>query len=404
MILIEEALQLIDAQASPLAPTKIAVTQSLGTVLAEDVCSDIDSPPHDKAMMDGYAILAEDLQQGKAQLKIIEEVTAGQVPTKALSSGEATRIMTGAPVPTGATAVVMIERTTVADDSPELVAINDASIVAGKNIMLQATSLKTGQVVLPKGTLIRPIEIGILSEVGRVEVLVQPRPSLAVLCTGNELVSPEIKPGPGIIRNSNGPMLSAQAQNVGAEVHYLGIGRDDEAELKSLITQGLQHDVLVLSGGVSAGVLDLVPKLLADQDVKQVFHKVSIKPGKPIWFGVKDHGDRKTLVFGLPGNPVSSMVCFELFVRQAIGKLLGRSDQALGTVKTRLAQEFTHRGNRPTLFPAKLIQQEDQKIVSPINWKGSADLGSLTNADVLIYFPGGDHVYAVDDEVDALIL
>ena len=173
--------------------------------------------------------------------------------------------------------------------------------------------------------------------------------------------------------------------------------------MKSLITQGLQHDVLVLSGGVSAGVLDLVPKLLADQEVKQVFHKVNIKPGKPIWFGVKDHGDRTTLVFGLPGNPVSSMVCFELFVRQAIGKMLGRSDQSMGTVTTQLSQEFTHRGNRPTLFPAKLHLEEDQKCVTPINWKGSADLGSLTHANALIYFPGGDKVFSAGSMVESYV-
>ncbi len=246
-----------------------------------------------------------------------EEVTAGQVPQAPLQPGLATRIMTGAPVPAEAEAVVMVEQTQTSSDADgiEWVEIAEVRLPESGNIMLQGTSLRAGEVILSAGRTIRPLEIGLLAEVGRHQVQVSLVPSVAILSTGNELVDVDQSPQAGQIRNSNGPLLNALVQRAGAKPVPLGIGRDDLDDLRQLVAQGLQEDVLVLSGGVSAGVLDLVPQVLQELGVEQVFHKVDLKPGKPLWFGV--NADTQTLVFGLPGNPVSSLVCCELFVRPA---------------------------------------------------------------------------------------
>jgi molybdopterin molybdotransferase len=276
--------------------------------------------------------------------------------------------------------------------------------------MRRATSMAAGDVVLRSGHLLRPIELGVLAEVGRTEVRVVPRPRVAVLATGNELVPPEVKPGAGHIRNSNSPMLVAAARAAGAESFDLGIARDQLDSMQAMIAKGLEADVLVLSGGVSAGVLDLVPSVLKSLGVEQVFHKISIKPGKPLWFGVlrrerknQDGEQGDTLVFGLPGNPVSSLVGFELFVRPALARLAGR-EFAAEYVSARLAAAFTHRGDRPTYHPAELKADAEQAVATPLRWKGSADLRTLSAANALLVFPAGDYTLAAGDEVRAMRL
>ncbi len=231
------------------------------------------------------------------------------------------------------------------------------------------------------------------------------RPALAVLSTGNELVPPVRRPGPGQIRNSNGPLLVAAANMAGATAHDLGIAIDDAAELRLAIERGLAHDVLLISGGVSAGVLDLVPKVLADLGVEQAFHKVNLKPGKPIWFGVRSGHEFSTLVFGLPGNPVSSFVCFELFVRPALGRLAGRDDAALQEFDAPLAAPFAQRSDRPTYHPARLqTDNAGQMTVEPLRWQGSGDLRTLVGANALAYFPPGAHQFEPGETVRVLRL
>jgi molybdopterin molybdotransferase len=237
-----------------------------------------------------------------------------------------------------------------------------------------------------------------------VQVRVARRPTLAVLATGNELVPAEQTPAPGHIRNSNGPMLLAAAQAAGAVAVDLKIARDDAQQLRSLIARGLEHDVLVISGGVSAGVLDLVPGVLAELGVQQVFHKVHLKPGKPLWFGVLARGPVDTLVFGLPGNPVSSLVCFELFVRPAIGQLAGRGDTSLVEVAAELAVDYLQRGDRPTYFPARLANVDGRHRVEPLRWQGSGDLRTLVQANALAYFPPGERAYRAGETVRVLQL
>jgi molybdopterin molybdotransferase len=417
MLSVDEALERVLAVSRARVAREIAVRDALGLVLAEDVQSDIDSPPHDKSIVDGYAVASRDLSNGACELKILEEVTAGDVPRHAVSPGTAIRIMTGAPLPDGADAVVMVEQAEVFGASEDggaaslgQVRLSPARFSAGQNIMRRATSMAAGDVVLRAGHMLRPIELGVLAEVGRTEVRVVPRPRVAVLATGNELVPPEVRPGAGHIRNSNSPMLVAAARAAGAESFDLGIARDQLDSMQAMIAKGLEADVLVLSGGVSAGVLDLVPSVLKSLGVEQVFHKISIKPGKPLWFGVlrRDRKDQDgergdTLVFGLPGNPVSSLVGFELFVRPALARLAGR-EFAAAYVSARLTAAFTHRGDRPTYHPAELKTDAEQAVATPLHWKGSADLGTLSAANALLVFPTGDYTLAAGDEVRAMRL
>ncbi|HVW38591.1 MAG TPA: molybdopterin molybdotransferase MoeA, partial [Pirellulales bacterium] len=213
------------------------------------------------------------------------------------------------------------------------------------------------------------------------------------------LVEPHLQPAPGQIRNSNGPMLLACIRRACGVPIELGIARDQREALRERITAGLQADALVLSGGVSAGVLDLVPELLAELGVQKVFHKVSVKPGKPLWFGVLDRGEPQTLVFGLPGNPVSSLVCFELFVRPALARLAGRPFAGLAAVSARLTAEFVQRGDRDAYHPAWLAESPDGPTVEPLRWKGSADLRALSTANALIRFPSGDRTFGAGEQV-----
>jgi molybdopterin molybdotransferase len=240
----------------------------------------------------------------------------------------------------------------------------------------------------------------LLAEVGRTKVAAVPAPRVAVLATGNELVEASRVPGPGQIRNSNGPLLAGLIAQAGGQPALLGIARDEPCDLLRKIEAGLAHDVLLLCGGVSAGVLDLVPQMLAQVGVQQVFHKVNLKPGKPLWFGVQE----RTLVFGLPGNPVSSLVCFELFVRPAIEKLSGR--QPVGLLRTRaiLTRDHPQRGERPTFWPAALTQTNQTLSVHPLAWQGSGDLRTLTGADCLAYFPAGDRLFPAGEQIDVLRL
>jgi molybdopterin molybdotransferase len=399
MIPVDQALGLIEEQAMPLAAEQVRLAEALGLLLAEDVTSDINSPPYIKALMDGYAVQAHDPSD---ELEVIEEVTAGEVPRHAVVPGTAIRIMTGAPVPEGANAVVMQERT--ARGGERHIRVSDPTLEPGQNILQVGASIKKGDVVLRRGTLIRPAEVGILAEVGRVDLLAVPRPRVAILATGNELVSHGTLPDPGKIRNSNGPMLAACVRSSCGVPENLGIIRDDRDVLPSRIEQGLAHDVLLLTGGVSVGVLDLVPKVLAHLGVREVFHKVQLKPGKPLWFGVREKGDRRALVFGLPGNPASTFVCFHLFVLPALRALSGQGFVGLPRSTAKMKTDFHHRGNRATFRPAYFEETDRGPTVAPIRWLGSADLAALTGANALIAFAPRDEQYTSGDQVDVLLL
>jgi molybdopterin molybdotransferase len=393
MLSVLQALQQVLSHAQPREPLNLQASDALGYVLAEDIACDLDSPPWDKALMDGYAVQAADVSAPGVKLRLLEEVTAGKVATQEVTSGTCTRIMTGAPLPRGADAVVVIESTTAAGEQIEM----QQPARPEQNLLRQGASMRQGEVVLAAGSVLRPIEIGLLAEVGRALVSVIRRPTVAILSTGDELVPAAETPRGGQIRNSNGPLLAALVTAVGATPVPLGIARDNSAELEAKIAAGLAHDVLLLSGGVSAGVLDLVPQALASQGVRQVFHNVDLKPGKPLWFGASD----KTVVFGLPGNPVSTLVCFKLFVQPALRKLAGEAGRVAPLVRTAvLREDFHQRSARETYFPARLEQEQ----ATPLAWQGSADLRSLAKANALLRLAGGERHYAAGESVEVIDL
>jgi molybdopterin molybdotransferase len=386
MLTVAEAQALVLQHAHALAPVRVSLSAStLGLILAEDVFSDIDMPPWDKAMMDGYALRTADLPGGCGSLHVIEEVTAGQVPRRAVAAGQATRIMTGAPLPSGADAVVQMERTQAMD--AEKVRIEDPRLKPGQHILPRGQELSAGAVALRRGARLRPQELGVLASVGRTGALVVPAPTVVVVATGDEIVEAPQLPGPGQIRNGNGPMLMALAARANSVPRYLGIGHDTVNHLRQLIGDGLQSSVLLLSGGVSAGKLDLVPGVLQELGVKPHFHHVAMKPGKPVFFGTR--GD--TLVFGLPGNPVSAYVCFELFARPAIRLLRGLADAGTVLSVAPLAVDHAYRTDRPTYHPANLETTDQGWRVRPVPWFGSPDLRGLTDCDCFVLLPAGDH-------------
>jgi molybdopterin molybdotransferase len=282
----------------------------------------------------------------------------------------------------------MVERTEIVEEGGRRdVCILHAPQI-GQNIVRRGQSIRRGKPVLAAGTVLRGIEVGILAEVGQSQVPTCMWPRVGVLATGNELVPVDQKPAAGQIRNSNGPLLTTLAAQAGASAFHAGIARDDTADLRLRMQVGLAADVFLLSGGVSAGVLDLVPQALAECGVREVFHKVNLKPGKPLWFGVKDDGHHRTLVFGLPGNPVSSLVCFELFVRPAIKKLAGQKDCVQRPVQATLTNDHAQRGERVTYWPSRLEETADgTRQVTPLPWQGSGDLRTLADANALAIFP-----------------
>jgi molybdopterin molybdotransferase len=386
MLSVSEAQSLVLAKAHVLSAAPVPLSyELLGQVLAEDVVSDIDMPPFDKSLMDGYAVRSADLSDGKALLTVVEELTAGQTPKRALAAGQATRIMTGAPIPAGADAVVMIERTRPASD--DRVQIEDRPPRPGQNIMPRGREMRRGEIILSAGAPLRPQEFGVLATVGRITIAVIPRPRVTILSTGDEIVDASQKPQPGQIRNGNGPMLQAQVARAGGIPQYLGISHDRAEELRSRIKQGLQSDIFVLSGGVSAGKLDLVPGALQELGVQAHFHKVEMKPGKPVFFGTW----KKTLVFGLPGNPVSALACFELFVRPSIRRLAGHEKPGPFFVEATLAENFTYKTDRPTYYPAWMNWEGKGYEVRPVPWFGSPDLRALTQANAFIFIAAGEH-------------
>src|SRR5262249_30029503 len=308
---------------------------------------------------------------GGATVTVTGVGTAGQTPQLPVGAGQATRIMAGAPIPSGADAVVQVEHTKPPEGNR--IQIDDKPLRPGLNILRQGTEMRPGDVVLKPGAVLRPQGVGLLATRGWTAIRVHPPPrvaGVALVSTGDELVEASQQPGAGQIRNGNGPMLLAQVCRAGGVPRYLGIARDDVAHLRSLIAEGLRSNVLVLSGGVSAGKLDLVPGVLAELGVAAHFHKVEMKPGKPVFFGTRG----QALVFGLPGNPVSSMACFELFVRPALRRLRGYADARPHVVQAVLAEDYPYRTDRPTYHPAWLSEDTDGWRVRIPPWVGSPHL------------------------------
>ena len=401
MLSVAEALDAVLDHCVALPPRSVPLRDALGCLLAEDIAADLDLPPFDKSLMDGFAVRTSDLEPtGETWLKVGETITAGMMPTRPVEPGEAAAIMTGAPIPAGADTVVPVERSSY---DAMGVRLNDPEARPGRHILTRGREMQAGEIVARRGERLNPARLGLLASVGLIRVSVHSRPRIAIVPTGDELVEPDRVPGPGQIRNSNATLLEALASKAGAVSRTTSIAPDQPQALADRLSDGLQDDLLLITGGVSAGKLDLVPAALERLGVTKVFHKIKVKPGKPLWFGVgpsRAHGHPGTLVFGLPGNPVSAAVGFALMVAPAIEVLAGGSKRARTLASYPLAHGMEHRGDRPTYQPARLVNGK----VEPLAWAGSSDLRSLAAADGLAVFAEGDRDYLVGELIPFLDL
>lgn len=364
----------------PLAAERVALEDALGRILASEVLSDHDQPPFDRSAMDGYALRSADVPGEEGRLEVVGEVAAGDVFEGEVGPGEAVAIMTGAPLPAGADCVQMVEKTR---REAARVVIGDGPMFPGRNVAPQGEDVRVGDVVVEAGTHVRGLVYGVLASVGATEVSVLRRPTVAILSTGDELVEVDQPLAPGQIRDSNRHTLFALAQAAGAEVTLARNVADDPEVLRAAVREGLERDVLLLSGGVSAGVYDLVAAALADEGVEILLHKARLKPGKPVLIG--QHAQRGGgLVFGLPGNPVSSFVTAHLFALPAIRTLLGQTPGPWA-VDAILEGTIPRTKGRTTFEPGRVEPGEGGALrVTRVGWNGSGDQAGFSRCNCMI--------------------
>jgi molybdopterin molybdotransferase len=400
MLEVAEALAEVLARVQPLAPETATLSPAvLGRVLAADARADADSPPFPKSLRDGYAVRAADCPAPGAELRVVAEIAAGVVPTRPIQPGECARIFTGAPMPDGADAVVMQEDTQPLE--ADRVRITDAKVKPKQWVFARGTEMRAGDVVLSAGTVLNPAALGVLAGLGRANAQLFPVPVASVLSTGSELALLGEPLQPGQIYDSNGPMLTAQVERAGGQVTDRGMCSDNRDTLRATVANSLSGaDVLVVAGGVSVGKFDLVPAVLEELGVAVHFRQVRLKPGKPLLFGTKD----KTLVFGLPGNPVSAFVCFELFVRPALRVLAGHADPGPRLTRLPLAEGVAEVNDRPTYRPAALELGAEGYRVRPLPWLGAPDLRGLQPADALVVLPPGETRLSVGQPASVVLL
>jgi len=375
----------------------IRLERSLGRVLAEDVRSNRDHPPYDVSAMDGYAVRAADLIDLPARFTVVEDIIAGGIPTMAVLSGQCARIMTGAPIPHGADAVIRVEDSeSISDD---VVQIRQA-VVQSAYIRQRGENLRTGEVVLKTGEEITPGVLGILAMVKRAEVSVHRLPRVAILSSGDELEGLHEPYDPNKIPDANSYTLLAQVQALGVDPILLGIARDDPIELSQCLMRGLEFDVLLISGGTSVGVYDFVRPTIERLGIQMHFWRVAIRPGHPIAFGTTP----STSVFCLPGNPVSSMVCFEQFVAPALRNMMGHPRIYRRTVSARLTHAIKHRSGRIELIRVILSRDQHGYLVEATGSQSSGVLLSMARADGLLVVPSESNGLSAGDVVTVQLL
>jgi molybdopterin molybdotransferase len=375
----------------------VPLLQSLGRVLAEPVVADRDFPPFPRATRDGYAMRSADLIQGQpASLRVVGQVKAGDSYDLPVGSGEAVEIMTGAAVPQGADAVVMVEYT---QRTPEELVEIQRAVSPGENIVPAGAEAEAGQELLRRGTRIGPAQIAMAAAAGAARIKVFARPRVAILSTGDELVEVAERPGSSQIRNSNSYSLAALVAANGGEPVQLPIAPDEEGRLTELVQEGLKADMLLLSGGVSMGKFDLVEKALSSLGAEFFFTGAMIQPGKPVVFGAVDG----TPFFGLPGNPVSVMVTFELFARQIIEALSGAEPSRLKSAKARLGKEFKTKTGLTRFLPALLEGELDVPEVQVVPWQGSGDMLAAALANCYLVVPPDREKLSAGDMVTVLL-
>jgi molybdopterin molybdotransferase len=392
----KDARRVVERHASRLSPgasETVALLNAAGRILAEPVAADRDIPPFPRSTRDGYAVRAADLAELPARLTLIGEIKAGPSPGKLpapLSRGETFSIMTGAPVPPGADAVVMVEHTAFEGDRVSIT----QRVAAGANIVAQGAEARRGSLLLSPGTHLNETGIALAASVGKAELHVFARPRIAVLTTGDEIVELDAEAGPAQIRNSNKYSLAVQIQHAGAEPVLLPIAPDEPRRLGQLMEEGMHADLLLITGGVSMGRYDLVERVLGRLHAEFFFTGATIQPGRPIVFGrvpCRLGGADATLsqryFFGLPGNPVSTMVTFELFARPMIEALAGMSPRPLAFLHARLKAEIEVKPGLTRFLPAILHGQFEDAEVELVPWHGSGDIAARTRSNCLVVIP-----------------
>ncbi|TAN62449.1 molybdopterin molybdenumtransferase MoeA [bacterium] len=384
MIPVQDALEIILKEIKPLGTETVGILDALGRVISEDVFAKRPNPPWDNSAMDGYALHTADIagagKENPATLTVIYDLPAGQVPKAVVARGQAVRIMTGAPVPDGADAVVMVEAT----KSPEAGKVKIfASARAGENIRKCGEDFKQNDTVITKGSVIRPAEISMLATIGCPLVSVFKRPVVSVLSTGDELVDINEVPGKGKITNSNGYALSALVSEAGAKFIRLGIAKDTKEDLTAKLKEAINADAIITSGGVSVGDYDFVKDVLKGLGSDMIFWKVALKPGKPLAFGVIQGKP----AFGLPGNPISSMVAFEQFVRPSLLKMSGRNDIFRQCISASLDKDIKVKPGRMTFLRAELTSTDGGFIATALDGQGSGVISTMVRANSYIIIP-----------------
>jgi molybdopterin molybdotransferase len=393
LLSIDEARSLILAHVRPLAPERVRLEDAAGRVLTEAARSLVDLPPFAASAMDGFALRAAD---APGELPVVSRIAAGRPAPRPLAAGEAMAIATGGVVPEGADAVVPLEDVDERDNKVSL----GRSVAVGENVRPQAGDLRAGDVVVEGGVRLGAAQLGALAAAGIADVRCAQRPRAAVLTTGTELRSPGEPLRPGEVYEANGVILAAQLASAGAEVERLAAVADDDEAHRAAIAVGLEHDVLLTSGGVSVGPHDLVRRVEAELGVEEVFWRVAVKPGKPISFGVR--GD--TLVFGLPGNPVSSLVGFELFVRPAVLALQGAGDPGPRLEPGTLARTVRRNPARDELVRARSERRDGAVVLEPLSGQESHMIARAAWADALVLVPRGEGELAAGAAVSWLRL
>jgi molybdopterin molybdotransferase len=415
----EQALDTVLKYCREIAPPsseQVALLQATGRILAQPILADRDFPPFPRSTRDGYAVRAADVKDTPASLRVVGQIKAGAAFDRGIASGEAAEIMTGAVVPEGADAVVMIEHTSPANTSGQAGVVVQRAVVRGENVVAAGAEARAGQEIVPQGVRLGPAQIAMAAAAGQAKLRVYRRPHVAILATGDELVDIAKNPGPSQIRNSNSYSLAAQVATRGGEAMRLPVAPDEPRKLATLIHAGLGADMLLVSGGVSMGKFDLVEAALKDLGAEFFFTGALIQPGRPVVFGQIEfpgsnngsgkvrraqdpgpignesaHPVRRIPFFGLPGNPVSAMVCFELFARPVLEALGGAMPTRLPVAKARLRNAVKTKTGLTRFLPAIISSASPAGVFDPevetVPWQGSGDLLASARANCYLVVP-----------------
>jgi molybdopterin molybdotransferase len=400
MISADDALKLVLANVEVLGVERTPIVSALGRVLAERIHSPRDIPGFDNSAMDGYAVRAADValasESKPARLRVIETIPAGAMPSRSIGAGEAARIMTGAPLPAGADAIVPVERTRDRDAEVEITAAS----AAGAFIRPHGEDLREGELAIAPGRRLTPADLGMLASLNRSMVEVYRRPRVAIVATGDELVDVDQVPHGAQVVNSSAYALHGAILEAGGEPIVLRVARDQREEVRARLAEALKFDAVLSTGGVSVGQFDHVKEVLDELGLRQLFHGVAQKPGRPLKFGLI--GERP--MFGLPGNPVSTMVCFYLYARPALVKMGGRRDLGLPRVTARCAVDIKTSKDLTEFVRVRLERRGDELLAAPTGSQGSGILSSLSRADGLLIGPASETVLKAGSQATVLVL